>query len=224
MLRLGCNSTLSLASQALNELAASFPCLLGMLKLSLGSYQLAQAVCYINEHYVDNKFPLMVCAAESTLLQVKIQSRHKSAKEYNVFVRYVQNGTSANSIEGWYCSCPAGLRTVTCCVHVCSIILYLANVRYAARHFTPADKLSVLFKNGKPVLEDSESESDRDSEWLLKTVKVINCYILKIKFSVEKIIYVWRYQLVLSHAKIVPGVFEKKFLVQFVVLCNSFNI
>ena len=106
----------------------------------------------------------MVCAAESTLLQVKIQSRHKSAKEYNVFVRYVQNCTSANSIEGWYYSCPAGLRTVTCCVHVCSIFFYLANVRYAERHFTPADKLSVLFKSGKPVLEDSESESDRDSE------------------------------------------------------------
>ena len=93
--------------------------------LTLGKYQIAQSLAYISEHY-DNHFPLSVSKIESDIILVKIQSRHISSKKYNVFIRYIPNSNSIDGIKGWTSNCQNGLRTVGCCVHVCSVVYYLS--------------------------------------------------------------------------------------------------
>ena len=31
-----------------------------------------------------------------------------------------------SSVTGWYCTCPAGMRTVGCCAHIAAVIWYVA--------------------------------------------------------------------------------------------------
>lgn len=80
--------------------ALDFPILSNdeLTKLSLGSYQLAQSLSYICEHLENNKFNFMLCKIEKNLICAKIQSSHKSAKIYSIFIKYIPKGTSASSI------------------------------------------------------------------------------------------------------------------------------
>lgn len=59
------------------------------------------------------------------LVRVRIQSRHKAAKTYWLWIEW-----NPKAITGWYCTCPTGARTVGCCGHVASVIWFLSIARH----------------------------------------------------------------------------------------------
>lgn len=122
--------------------------------LTLGVYQIKQAKNYTLEHSSDKgQYDIYLSTDTEDLLKVKIQSRHTTSKQYNVFIEY--NNAEVN---GWFCQCKAGARTVGMCAHIASIVWYLAYARYT--------NIS-LKRNYDQFLEDAanlpESGSD-DSE------------------------------------------------------------
>ena len=126
--------------------------------LTLGSYQIAKGISYVAEHNETGGFPLSVCKIERGLIKLQIQSRHISAKTYKVFIRYRPFGAESDSILGYYCECKCGSRTVGCCIHITSIILYLSNLRYDSKEYAPAKKLSNLFDSAEVIIDDNSDE------------------------------------------------------------------
>ena len=70
-------------------------------------------------------------------------------------VKYLPFGTTIEAIKGW---CKSGLRTLGCCVHGASTVLYLSNLRYASKIPNPANKLVNLFTDGKVTLNKSSDD------------------------------------------------------------------
>ena len=136
-----------------------FPCLddQSLKQITLGNYQLSKSVAYIAEHMrLQNTF--YICKLHENIICCKIQSRHKSRTEYKCCVKYLPFGTTIEAIKGWCCTCKSGLRTLGCCVHVASTILYLSNLRYASKIPNPANKLVNLFTDVKVTLNESSDD------------------------------------------------------------------
>ena len=101
--------------------------------ITLGSYQLKQAFCYIAEHINNGKYLIMVNKDESLfheykVLLAEIQSRHINSIQYRTYVKYKPYENEVKSICGWYCTCKNGTRTTGCCSHVASLILFFSTV------------------------------------------------------------------------------------------------
>ena len=58
-----------------------------------------------------------------------MQSRHTSAKAYQVWIKYEED-----RVTGWYCLCKTGARTIGCCAHIAAVIWYLSFDRYNERN------------------------------------------------------------------------------------------
>lgn len=95
------------------------------------------------------------------MILLEIQSRHSKAIEHRTYVKFKPNKHSVDGIEGWYCTCKDGARTVGCCSHVASLILYFSV--YKDSEFLPkkTDFCSLVFTYG--VLECSEDELFTDT-------------------------------------------------------------
>ncbi len=65
---------------------------------------------YLNKEIINN--------VSSNILKAKIQSRHISAKTYNIYIQYTLNQNDADGIQGCYCTCKSGRRTIGCCSHM----------------------------------------------------------------------------------------------------------
>jgi hypothetical protein len=113
--------------------------------ITLGPYQVQQARNYIAGHVaVENRYMIGVHKQFKNLLRAKINSRHKSAKAWYCWVRYIPHGTDPNSVLHWYCQCKCGARTVGCCSHVSSLICYLSFYRFNL-HLLPAPHVHQQF-------------------------------------------------------------------------------
>lgn len=98
-------------------------------RLTIGVYQLKQASSYAREHLNDDEgYILFSHREEPEVLRIKIQSRHTSAKQYQLWIRYESN--SFDPIKGWYCQCKNGARVVGCCAHIASVLWYLGFYRH----------------------------------------------------------------------------------------------
>ena len=94
--------------------------------ITLGCYQLKMAKSYISEHFdKDGSFEIFGYKLCSDILKCKIESRHKSVKKYDAWIKY-----DKDAILNYYCTCKVGSRVVGCCSHVASIITYLGYYIY----------------------------------------------------------------------------------------------
>ena len=85
-------------------------------ELTLGIYQLKQARSYSTEHLSDDRaFLVKVTNQRQDLLRAPIQSRHRNAVKYDLYIQY-----KTKTVTGWYCKCPNGARVVGCCTHIIS--------------------------------------------------------------------------------------------------------
>ena len=75
----------------------------------------------------------------------KIQSRHINNLQYNVYIKYRPGGNSYDGIEGWYCTCKDGSRTIGCCSHITCIIYYFGYGKYEVSLKKPANHLNNIF-------------------------------------------------------------------------------
>lgn len=95
------------------------------------------------------------------ILKLVVRSRHVNRKTYHVYIEYVPNGTTIESIRRYCCNCPNGLRTVGCCSHIAAVVYYLTYARYLSRILRPAEALSDIFTSKKidtVINEDSDED------------------------------------------------------------------
>jgi hypothetical protein len=110
----------------------------------------------------DDSFNIKVTKQGDDLLRVQIQSPHKNAVLYDVWVQY-----NEKEILGWYYRCPNGCRVVGCCSHTASVIWYLSFARYhpEALRKSASSYLNSLTdtQNYSDISDDDENESDDDN-------------------------------------------------------------
>jgi hypothetical protein len=113
--------------------------------LTFGVHQIRQAASYIDEFIYGSTSNIYFRESTSDLVHARIQSRHTSSKQYDIWVEH-----DGKNVTGWYCQCRIGTRTVGSCSHVASVIWFLA---YARHHgYKPReDKIS-------PLLMDAAQE------------------------------------------------------------------
>lgn len=100
-------------------------------RITLGSYQLAISGKYIEQHMKeDSHFGIYVHRENDEIIRAKIQSRFSRSKTHDTWVKFDQNKNGFEAINGYYCSCKVGERTLACCSHVASVLRYLGHDRH----------------------------------------------------------------------------------------------
>lgn len=115
---------------------------------SLGTYAIRQAISYIADHKkLHGKFAISIlptchvwahfgkiCVEESfskpMFISAKITSRFRSRKIHNVFILYDGADCLVQRHFLYFCECQHGQRTVGCCSHVMTVVLYFGHSRY----------------------------------------------------------------------------------------------
>jgi hypothetical protein len=98
-------------------------------KITLGSYQIEQARGYIQEHASNKGDIELLLAIERiqpsiSIVCCRFHSRHKSQTSYKSFLQLDSTKSGHESVAGWYCDCKSGSRTVGCCSHIASILVF----------------------------------------------------------------------------------------------------
>lgn len=149
--------------------------------MSLGTYQIAQARSYCQNHLRanENQFVLFYCADEESkklctkigastskpaLVYVKLRSRFQSSKHHNTYVLFNLDATGKDVLVAYCCSCKNGLRTIGCCSHTMTVVWYLYYIDHNNLKLPSSNLNNIL------VLDESEedgeaisAESDSDS-------------------------------------------------------------
>lgn len=122
-----------------------------LILLSLGIYQLKQAISYYGEHMNENGAFLIelgeslpasdvreLGGGDLCIIRGRIQSRHVRAKTYYVYVGFDRTLNGRHAISHYYCTCNIGKRTVGCCSHVMCIVWYITYARHEPYISPPA--------------------------------------------------------------------------------------
>lgn len=130
--------------------------------LFTGTYQLSQAVSYLSEMLdKDGNLRMEFVKDNSSVLKIRVQSRHISRQTYRCFIKYAPNSIGISGVREYTCECANGRRTVGCCSHIAAIVYFLSHARYLARIIKPAEILTDMFTKTK-VIPVIESDSDED--------------------------------------------------------------
>ena len=117
-------------------------------RISLGPYQIRNAVSYYALHTADTEGIFFVYefkpssnvpvdyakydidVIDPILVKAKMDSRFRSNKLHHLFVLADRAKTGHEAIVEYYCKCDSGARTVGCCSHVMTVIWYLSYAHY----------------------------------------------------------------------------------------------
>lgn len=122
--------------QRLHEQVSTFPRLeIDYLRdLTLGVYQVNLSPSYIQDKLQrddDDKLQIDTLFQENNLIRVRVYSRFRNRTKHQVFISYIpENEIEQEVINGYYCTCQSGARTLGTCAHVASILWYLGYARY----------------------------------------------------------------------------------------------
>ncbi|CAL8071538.1 unnamed protein product [Orchesella dallaii] len=147
-------------------------------KFTFGIYQIKQAKSYTAEHKsgeVDRGYNLFQANERRIelpetdgILKFKLQSRHTSSVQHQLWIHYEKNGVGRRAIRAWYCNCKAGARVLGCCAHVTSVLWYLGFARYLPILKLPAVTVGRNLRDARhrepspPALGDEQSEEEED--------------------------------------------------------------
>lgn len=99
--------------------------------ITLGSYQLKMAEKYISQHMRnESEFVIYVHRENEEIIRSQIQSRFSNSKIHNAWIKYDKNHNGRESIKGLYCTCKVGERTLGCCSHLATVLLYFGYERH----------------------------------------------------------------------------------------------
>lgn len=130
-------------------------------RITIGVYQIKQASSYTREHLNDDgNYVLFTHKEIAGVIRVKLQSRHTSAKQYQLWIRYETD--SFDPIKEWYCQCKTGARVVGCCAHIASVLWYLGFYRHCDNvpHYNSDNYINHELDAGSWSESDSDSDSD----------------------------------------------------------------
>jgi len=133
------NSVLGFPQLTLNDLY----------EVSLGPYQIKNALSYYAQHQKENIFLVQkfepnprhrlaaldyaefdINISDPVLVKAYMKSRFRSTKNHHIFVLIDKSKTGRDSIIEYFCTCETGSRTVGCCSHVMTVIWYLGYGQY----------------------------------------------------------------------------------------------
>ncbi|XP_037050737.1 uncharacterized protein LOC119084780 [Bradysia coprophila] len=127
-------------------------------RITLGSYQIKIAERYVDSHLrEDSQFGIFVHREMDGIIRVRIQSRFSRSKTHDAWVKFRENESGYEAIEGLYCTCKVGERTLGCCSHLTTVLRYLG----FDRHQQP--KLKARTRCAWDAI-DCNVSSDEDSE------------------------------------------------------------
>ncbi|KAJ6642944.1 hypothetical protein Bhyg_07900 [Pseudolycoriella hygida] len=130
-------------------------------RITLGSYQLKIAEKYVECHMKEaSEFGIFIHRDTDVIIRAKIQSRFSRSKTHDACVKFQKNGCDYKAIEGLYCSCKVGERTLGCCSHLTAVIRYLG----FDRHHLPKTKMCARCAWDAIDCNDSDDISDDDSD------------------------------------------------------------
>ena len=145
--------------------------------ITLGPYQIKLAKEYSIAHLksssqegtfaVDVTEESRIPKRGKKILRVHIQSRHRTSKQYYLWVEWDPKVNGSKSVTGWYCTCKAGMRTVGCCAHIAAVIWYLAIARYDKHKFLRACNVSmedIIDSRSIGDLPEGDNEADEGDE------------------------------------------------------------
>ena len=108
----------------------------------------------------------MVHKEATGMLKATIRSRHTSAGSYNLWIEF---GPGLEPINGWFCKCKSGSRTVGCCARIASVMWFLGFYRHQQKEDKPRPfKYHYMFfltdASAKEWDTSSSDSEDNDSE------------------------------------------------------------
>lgn len=118
--------------------------------LTVGTYQVDLSSSYIQDKLIrdnDEQFQLDENVNEPGFLRIRLYSRFRNATKHQVFISYVANDEDDQDydqndvIQGYYCTCQSGARTLGTCAHVASVLWYLGHARHLQNIRYPDDSL-----------------------------------------------------------------------------------
>jgi hypothetical protein len=89
--------------------------------ITLGTFQLDNGDGYNRQHLDVNGYKYLLHKELPGLIQVQLHSRFRRKIIHHTFVQFTEHGTGPDSIEGYYCTCQSGARTLGCCSHVAAV-------------------------------------------------------------------------------------------------------
>ncbi len=134
-----------------NNRLISFPQLTtdDLYKISLGPYQIRNAVSYYADHSKEDIFLVQkfnpnphhrtasldfsqfgISIQSPLLIKAYMNSRYRSGKHHHIFVLVETVKSGREAISEYFCTCESGARTVGCCSHVMTIIWFLGYGQY----------------------------------------------------------------------------------------------
>lgn len=127
-------------------------------RITLGSYQIKIAERYIENHLKSNSdFGIFIHREMDGIIRSRIQSRFSRSKTHDAWVKFKENGSGYEDIDGLYYVCKVGERTLGCCSHLTAIVRYLGFDRH------PQQKVKIR-THFKWDAIDCGVSSDEDSE------------------------------------------------------------
>ena len=139
----------------------------------LGVYQLKRACSYVEEHTGTTEltdaivdFPVEGCIERDAedIIRLRFQSAHKS-RTYHAYIQF-----DSTQVIAWYCTCPAGSRTVGCCSHICAAIWFLGYERYheaTNRQPSSTNMSNIQYADQISDYEPSSDEEENDHIYAL---------------------------------------------------------
>lgn len=174
----------------LNNLVLQFPELTldDLYQVSLGPYQIKNAISYYAQHQKDGIFLVQkfepdsrsrisaldyanhgINISDPLLVKAYMRSRFRGSKNHHIFVLIDKSLTGRNTIKEYFCTCETGSRTVGCCSHIMAIIWYLGYGQYNQIQIPNPNITNVsitipkiLNTEDKNIAIDSSIESDME--------------------------------------------------------------
>lgn len=119
--------------------------------LTFGIYQISLAPSYVQEKLQreeNEEFQIDELMNERGFLRIRVYSRFRNRSKYEIYISYNENvaeGVDENLdntlVDGYYCTCKTGARTLGTCAHVASVLWYLGYARYEQNVHYPSVSL-----------------------------------------------------------------------------------
>ena len=106
--------------------------------LTIGVYQINLAPGYVQDTVLrnnDDELQLDEHVTTPGFIRVRVYSRYRARTRHQLFIAYRilddnQEDDEDDLIDGYYCTCQTGARTLGCCAHVACIFWFLGYARH----------------------------------------------------------------------------------------------
>lgn len=151
--------------------------------VSLGPYQINNAISYYAQHQKDGIFLVQkfepnpryriavldyasfgINVSDPMLVKAYMKSRFRSTKSHHIFVLVDKCKTGRDAIVEYFCTCETGSRTVGCCSHVMTIIWYLGYAQFNEINVPNPNITNVSITIPKVRNMEAEDNQDDDGE------------------------------------------------------------